>query len=144
MRTLSFLRATVLAVSLLGVSTIPAFAQDQFAPEGENLGASVGAIPVPAGLSKDDVRNAVAAAFVARGWTVQGQTDQSVVGHIKRHRYEAILTVVISPQQLDLFCLGYIVNRAGERIRPEVPIRWVNNIKQDFTKTLTLRATMVH
>jgi hypothetical protein len=101
---------------------------------------SVGKLIVPVGLDADDVKNAIALSFAGRGWTIVEKTGSRVVGHINHRGIESILTVESGTKELTLYCVGWNVNKAGERKKPEIPKGWVENIKKDVTKRMNATA----
>lgn len=106
----------------------------------DEKGKSVGKLTVPAGLDADEVKNAIALSFFGREWTVEEKTGSRVVGHINHRGIESILTVESGTKELTLYCVGWNVNKAGERKKPEIPKGWVENIKKDVTKRMNATA----
>jgi len=107
------------------------------AADGSDLGQSAGSILVPAGASKSEVKNAITSALVARGWTVQSSTDDRVVGYLKHRSNEATLTLVYDESKIDLFCVGWQINKnTGAHEKPEQPTGWLKYLRADIPKIL--------
>lgn len=121
----------VLAIVFTLGAAATAFAAD------ENLGAHAGTITVPSGLSKSDVKETLIYTLAGRSWSVKEKTDERVVGYLKHRSNEATVTFVYTESQVDLYCVGYEINKnTGERKRPEQPTGWLNNLKNDLNKKL--------
>ena len=105
------------------------------APGGDDLGQSVGTIPIPPNLSKAEVKDTIIKAFTHREWGIKSEGDDRVVGYLKHRSNEAQLTLVFDQQKIDMFCLGWQIDKkTGVREKLEMPKSWINNIKSDVTK----------
>lgn len=130
----SFLFALALLAHVAASAALPTNAD---APE---LGIAVGTIPVPADLDADEVRDVVVLSVATRGWTVQTKTDERVVGYLKHRGNEATITYLLGPDLIRVHCVGYAINKSGERRKPELPQSWINNLQRDITKRLNVAA----
>jgi hypothetical protein len=101
---------------------------------------AVGSVAIPAGLSQNDVKESIIAAFVGREWTVRDSAGDHVTGTIKHRGQEAILTVNFSASQADLLCQGWEINSAGAHTKFELPKRWIEYIKSDLAKNFLARS----
>lgn len=98
-------------------------------------------IPVPAGrVSLKQVHDAVLKAAIGRGWTVQKDQDMKIVIHLLHRRYDATVTFQITDKNIQAFCIGYKVNREGQRVKPEQPRSWLRYLQRDITKALNTAA----
>ena len=111
------------------------------AAESSDLGQHAGNVPVPAGLTRAQVQTAGEQALLGRQWEVKSKSDDRVVGYLKHRGTEATLTLVLTDGQVDIYCVGWQVNKkTGAREKPEQPTGWIKYIKGDLAKILT-RAT---
>lgn len=107
----------------------------------EDLGTSVGLIAVPNGVPPDSVQQIVAYSLTRREWTVTEKSDTKVVGQLKHRGKEAIVTFVFEGKdQIAVYCAGWKIDRDGKRLKPELPERWIANIKKDVTTRLIQKA----
>jgi hypothetical protein len=103
----------------------------------EDLGTPAGHITVPTGFTRGQVRDAIVSALAGRGWSVTAKTDDRVTGYLKRHGNEATLTLTYTKTTVDLYCVGFQVNKkTGVREKPEQPHSWLNYIRTDLTRLL--------
>lgn len=109
-------------------------------PHIEDIGEPAGTIFVPAGLSLEDVRSVITLSLAQREWTVKERFDNRVVGVLVHRGRDARLTLNFDTEKVDLYCVGWRLNRSGERVRPEQPEGWIKNITKDITERLNLRA----
>lgn len=107
----------------------------------DELGTSVGLIAVPEGVPADSARQIVAYSLTKREWVVTDKSDTKVVGQLRHRGKEAIVTFIFDGQgQIEVYCAGWKINRDGKRLKPELPERWIANIKKDVTTRLNQRA----
>lgn len=107
----------------------------------EEATTPIGSLPVPAGLSAEDISKCVAQSFNERSWTIRERSDERVVGYLKQRANEAEIVVTINEDSVDLECWGYSINkRTGERKRPELPNGWINFLKKSITKNLQTKS----
>lgn len=107
----------------------------------DDLGTSVGLIVVPEGVPADSVRQIVVYSLTRREWTVTEKSDTKVVGQLKHRGKEAIVTFVPDGKgQIAVYCAGWKIDRNGNRLKPEMPERWIANIKKDVTTRLVQKA----
>jgi hypothetical protein len=132
-------RAIGLLIAIFSAFVLAAAPQAQAAEE--ELGTAAWTLPVPSGVSQKEVREAIVAALLGRQWAVQSQTDDKVVGYLKHRGNEAQVTFIYTANKVDVFCLGWQINKAGQRQKPEQPKGWLNNLKADLTKGLNKLAT---
>jgi hypothetical protein len=101
------------------------------------VGEAAGSVPVPAGISHATVQDAIVKALLGRQWEVQSKGDDRVVGYLKHRSNEATLTFICSETKVDLFCVGWQINKkTGAREKPEQPKGWLNYIRTDLSKIL--------
>ncbi len=132
MKTLAFRLRFALWVAAL-VVLIPA--RSAFAAS--ELGEAAGSVTVPAGVSKAAVQDAIVKALLGRQWDVKSKDSDKVVGYLKHRSNEATVTLVYSETKVDIFCVGYQIDKkTGAREKPEQPKGWLNNIRADLGKIL--------
>ena len=133
---LSNVRSLVLAFAMAaGIFASPALAA-------EDIGQSVASIPVPAGLSSADVQEAIVMTLAGRQWGIKSREADRVVGYLKHRSNEATVTLIYSTTQVELFCVGWQIDkRTGARQKPEQPRGWLKNIQVDLTKNLNRAVT---
>ena len=108
----------------------------------DNIGQAVGSVVIPAGISASQVKDTIIRAFTGREWGIKSEAEDRVVGYLKHRSNEAQLTLIFDHQKIDLFCLGWQINKkTGEREKPELPTGWINNIKSDITKLFNRAVT---
>lgn len=133
MNTTRFHRLFLVLGSLLALVVAPTV----HAADEQPLGTPAGTVTVPGGYTKEDVQDVIAMALAGRGWGVQEKTADKVIGYLKHRSNEATVTFVYNEKQVSLYCVGYKVDKkTGERIKPELPSGWLNNLRSDLTKKL--------
>ena len=127
--------ATAFFLSLFAVTVRAAAADD-------DIGQSAGYVVVPSGTSATEVQDAIVMALGGRGWGVKSNAGDRVVAYLKHRSNEAQLTLVYSTSKIDIFCLGWEINKnTGARGKPEIPKGWIKNLQSDITKTLSRTVT---
>lgn len=131
--------AALLSIAALPATLTPAFGGDsaQVVPDAPVL---VGSVTVPSNLSAAQVKEAIVAAFMGREWTVREATGDHVVGYIKRHGREAIMTVTYAPARAELNCAAWKVDSNGVHKKFDLPTKWIEYLKQDLENNLLTRA----
>ena len=100
-----------------------------------DLGPLAFTIPVPEGrVSLKQVHAAVLQGAIGREWNVKQDTETKVIIYLLHRRNEATVTFLISATSVEAYCVGYAVDKAGNRKKPEQPEGWLNNLRQDITK----------
>jgi hypothetical protein len=137
MHSLSHLVARVLGVSILflGLASAPCLLADD-----DNPGTQYGVVPVPSGLTKDDLREVIVQVFTGRGWTVKEKSDRRVTGYLNHRGVESTTWMTFDAEQVEITYEGWRVNGKGDHLKPEEPKSWLNFLKKDLTKQLGLRA----
>ncbi|HVW21929.1 MAG TPA: hypothetical protein VHC86_12010 [Opitutaceae bacterium] len=107
---------------------------DAAVPDGP--GAPVGSVNLPPGHSAGEVKSALTAAFLGRGWTIKSSGDGAVVGYLNHRGVEAYLTAQYSDSVISFYSQAWKVDRAGVREKPDLPSGWIANIKKDAVKDL--------
>ena len=129
------LRAAFVATLCLLISAAPS------ARAADDPGVSVGLISIPTGVPSNSVQQIVAYSLTKREWTVTDKTSTKVVGQLKHRGKEAIVTFVFDGKdRLEVYCSGWKTDRAGKRLKSELPERWIANIKKDVTARLNQKA----
>ncbi|HEX9782308.1 MAG TPA: hypothetical protein VGA56_06190 [Opitutaceae bacterium] len=123
----------ICGLALLAFSTTTN-AQDP--QEEENLGEFFDRVPIPEGMSKEEIQGMCAMVLATREWTVQKKTDRRVVGYIQHGGAEATVTMRFGGEAVEIFCEGWDLNRAGERVKPFVPKRWLAYLRKDLLNRL--------
>lgn len=116
-----FAFATLLSVV---PSTMAADASELPAAE-QSGGPVVGTVPVPTGLSEDDVKGVVFKALLARRWIIQDKADGKVVARYERGKNYATLTIRYDTSEIEIAGVGSA--RGGG-----FPQRWVDNLRKDM------------
>lgn len=126
---------TALVLSLFTATGRAAAAED-------DVGQSAGYVVVPTGITTTEVQDAIVMALGGRGWGIKSNNDDRVVAYLKHRGNEAQLTLVYSTSKIDIFCLGWEINKhTGARGKPEIPRGWIKNIQSDITKILARTVT---
>jgi hypothetical protein len=132
--------ATWALVLVLGLGTAGA---SYAAETAESKGELFGSVPVPAGLSKTAVQDAIVAVLLGRQWGVQSKDDGVVVGYLKHRSNEATVTLTYDTSKVDIYCVGYEIDKkTGVRKKPEQPKGWLKNIQGDLVKNFNRAATV--
>ena len=108
-----------------------------YAAAAGELGEAVGSISVPGKRSEAEVQDVLVRALIGRQWEVVSKGPDRVVGYLKHRGNEATLTFVYSTSKIDMFCVGWKIDKAGVRQKPEQPKGWLNYIKGDISKILS-------
>ncbi len=133
---LKFCLGAALAAALLaGVPAVRAAMAPTAAAD--SAGQQVATIDVPAGLSGDDVQDAILKAAVRRKWEVQQKTAEQVVCHYARHENEATLTIKYDQKQVIIFAVGH--SRGGG-----LPMRWIDALAKDIRTFLSEQLALKH
>jgi hypothetical protein len=100
-------------------------------------GTQVGTLRVPNKMQPAGVQDMIASVLVAREWEVTEKTNGHVVGHIKQHHSEAILTLVYDADLIQMYCEGWKIDKkSGSHLKPELPDSWIENIRDDLTERM--------
>lgn len=127
-------RAGLLAALLLSLALPGAVQAD------DDLGPLADTLYVPDGATREDCKEVVAYSLAARGWTVRERTDERVIGYLKHRGNEAIATFILRDDTIEFYCLGYAIDKNGNRKKPEQPRGWIGNLTRDINKRLGMRA----
>ena len=128
--------AIALALSLIALSPAHSAPAPAAAPASE-LGQPAGSIAIPTGVSASAVKTAIVTALAGRQWTVVSQSDERVVGHLKHRSNEATVTFIIGSSAVEMHCVGWQIDKkTGVHEKPELPDRWLKNLKNDIPKFL--------
>ena len=93
-------------------------------------------VPVPEGISTKVVKNAILLSLGKREWIVENQSDNSITASLN-HR-NVMGKIVITFDEKVITIEDHSTDENGV---PFVPVRWINNLKKDFsTNMLTLSA----
>ena len=130
-------RSCAFLASALVLLSAPLSAADD--PE---LGVAAGTVLVPEGKSATEVQDAIVHALLGRQWEVKQKGSDRVVGYLKHRTNEATLTLIYSTTKVELFCVGWQIDKkTGRREKPEQPKGWLNNIRTDLGKILNRPAS---
>lgn len=100
-------------------------------------------IPVPEGrVSLKQVHAAVLQGAIGREWSVKQDTETKVIIYLLHRKSEATVTFLISEKSVEAYCVGYAVDRSGNRVKPEQPEGWLENLRQDITKGINEAANL--
>ncbi len=95
-------------------------------------------ISVPEGkLSLKQIHDAVVRASIAREWSVKEDNETKVIVYLLHRKNEATVTFQITEKSVEAYCVGYEVDKSGNRKKPEQPTGWLNYLKKDITKAIT-------
>jgi len=103
-----------------------------FVPEGNEL-------EIPAGVSRSVARLAVATGLKDRGWVLETDADDRMVGVHVDGKKEARCTFTFTDRAIALVPEGYEIQAGGRRVPVAVYRRWQNNLKESIVESL-LRA----
>lgn len=136
-RTSSLLFLFTLLASILVVPVTSAVAADS---GDEIVGERYESVPIPEGLTKEDIRDAIAQVLGAREWLVKQKTDRRVVGYLKHRGTEATVTILFDGENAEIYCDGWVLDRSGARKKPEQPRGWLGNLQRDLKKKFAVMA----
>lgn len=98
-------------------------------------------IPIPEGrVSLKQVHAAVLQGAIGREWGVKQDTETRVIIYLLHRKNEATVTFLISEKSVEADCVGYAVDKSGNRKNPEQPEGWLRNLRQDITKGINEEA----
>jgi len=133
-------RHFALAVFALGLAALIGLPS---ASAADNPGQLYATVVTQPGLTASQVKDVVVRSLVARRWSVQSQADDKVVGYLKHRSNEATLTLVYDAQKVEIYCSGWKIDKStGTRISPELPERWLKNMRNDLTRRLNPAAAI--
>jgi hypothetical protein len=127
---------TIAAVTFAGLLPVPA-------PNSTaDMGPLAFTIPVPEGkVSLKQVHAAVLQGALGREWNVKQDTETKVIIYLLHRRNEATVTFLISAASVEAYCVGYVVDKSGNRVKPEQPEGWLKNLRQDIAKGINEAAS---
>ncbi len=103
-----------------------------------DMGPLAFTITVPEGkLSLKQVHDAVIKAALAREWSVKEDNETKVVIYLLHRKNEATVTFLITEKSVEAYCVGYVVDKNGNRKKPEQPTGWLGYLKKDINKAIT-------
>lgn len=127
-------RASSLALAALALLT---FTPAAVAADDAAIGPVAFTIALPEGkVSREQAHDAVVRAAIGREWNVKEDHKARVVVYLLHRRNEATVTFLISGEAIEAHCVGYAVDKAGNREKPEQPTGWLNYLKRDITKAV--------
>lgn len=130
--------ATVVACALFSASPVLSIAADApltaAADVAEERGELVHTVPVPAGMSGAEVREAMIGALYRREWKIKTKTDNSAVGYLNHREHEATATLVHEGGEVKLYMTGYKLNGKGVRKKAEINKRWAEYLRRSVVE----------
>jgi hypothetical protein len=128
----TFVRAAFLTIAaVVCAALLPVPAPNSTA----DMGPLAFTIPVPEGrVSLKQVHAAVLRGAIGREWGVKEDTETKVIIYLLHRRNEATVTFLISDKSVEAYCVGYAVDKSGNRKKPEQPEGWLKYLREDITK----------
>lgn len=112
----------------------------------ENLGELYAEIELRSGISKSEYREALRAVLKEREWTILQDVDQRVVATQKREAnsiaffsqpgHDATITLIFTGKAVNIYCVGWELNRDGERTKPALPRSSLGRLRRDLDNRL--------
>jgi len=127
--------------TLLAGLTLLALAPAAARADEPDIGPVVFTVAVPHDkVSLKQAHDAVVRAALGREWNVQDDHEKKVVIHLLHRKNEATVTFLITDESIEAHCVGYAVDKAGNREKPEQPTGWLKYLERDITKALNQAA----
>ena len=92
-------------------------------------------VPIPAGLSGEQIESAMKQTLVARGWTLGATSPQQTDGTLNHRSFKANVSLVANDGIIRILSHSQYISE-GEAPQPGVPKGWLVNLQKDLTKRL--------
>ena len=92
-------------------------------------------VPIPAGLSGEQIESAMKQTLVSRGWTLGATSPQQTDGTLKHRSFNANVSLVVNDGIIRILSDAQYVPEDGDS-QPGVPKGWLVNLQKDLTKRL--------
>lgn len=106
------------------------------AADAPDYGVVAGTVPIPAGISGEEIHKCLLEAALGRGWTIQSHDAEKVVIALDQDTWSSRLTLVYTTTEVSIF------SRSTRRGKPKLPETWINFLKRDITAKLTMLSLM--
>ena len=131
--------AAATTIALVACAVFPVNAA--VAADEPDIGPVVFTVAVPHDkVSLKQAHDAVVRAALGREWTVKDDHEKKVVIHLLHRKNEATVTFLITDESIEAHCVGYAVDKAGNREKPEQPTGWLKYLERDITKAINQAA----
>jgi hypothetical protein len=134
----AFCRASALSLFVV-LATVVSADLLPTAPEEkpENLGPLAFTVAVPENrLSLKQIHAAVVNSAMRREWLVKDNSETRPVIYLLHRGNEATVTFLITEKSVEAYCVGFAVDKAGNRKKPEQPTGWLKYLNRDITKAI--------
>jgi len=91
-----------------------------------------GALLLPAGMSREGVKNAIVSALAGRGWQVVSSDRSSVHAHLLHRKKDCNLVFQFDVSRIDILSDSYVVDSTGVRTGRIIPNDWIENLEKDI------------
>lgn len=116
----------LLAVLFVGQSS------SAFADESEDVPVHYDSMVAPEAITPKQIQSILIESLVRRTWEIKSKSDTKVVAFIKRRGMDTEVTFVIDGNSIEILAWGYRTDRNGIRKNPEIPVRWLANLRKDI------------
>jgi hypothetical protein len=94
-------------------------------------------IPIPAGLSGEQIESAMKQTLVSRGWKLGTTSPQQTDGILNHRSFKANVSLVANNGIIRILSHSQYVPE-GEEPQPGVPKGWLINLQKDLTRRLAV------
>ena len=93
-------------------------------------------VTIPSNASAEFVEQSMVRALVGRGWWVQSQTKEKVVGYLVHRGWNATVTLLSDGSHVRIMSDATQKNISTGKSSPAVPLGWLKNIQKDLRAEL--------
>jgi hypothetical protein len=95
-------------------------------------------VTIPSNASAEFVEVSMARALKGRGWVVQSQTKEKVVGKLVHRGWNATVTLLSDGSVVRIMSNSTQTNISTGEVNPAVPLGWLTNLQKDLSVQLTV------
>jgi len=106
------------------------------ADQKSDYGVIAGAISVPAGLTANEVQDALTKAADGRGWTLVSRDDEKVIVRLEKNDWVARITMVYNTTEVQFYSV------AARKGKPKLPEGWIKYLKEDASRIMGTAAAL--
>lgn len=94
-------------------------------------------VTIPSNASAEFVEMSMVRALKGRGWVVQSQTKEKVVGKLVHRGYDATVTLLADGSVVRIMSDATQTNISTGEVNPAVPLGWLKNLQKDLSAQLS-------
>jgi hypothetical protein len=95
-------------------------------------------VTIPSNASAEFVEVSMVRVLKGRGWVVQSQTKEKVVGKLVHRGWNATVTLLSDGSVVRIMSDSTQTNISTGEVNPAVPLGWLKNLQKDLSVQLTV------